>query len=165
MEKEKKICILIVVLYASNLVFSILYPTYKDYLYSKNTAPIPVEAVTLNTDGSSSFSTKSVSPDPPPFFLQESLSDYTKSYFLLVFPWQFLGIWLLLPLIQLCTGFSLLRLIGHPSILLWLGAVVSIFLLLKYSRGIPFWRRLLYCYLIATQIAAFAAINWSPLGS
>ncbi len=169
MVKEKKIWILILVLYTSNLAFSILYPTFKSYLYSKDTAPISVPSINLNIDGSSSSSTELVPPEPAPFFLKELLTDFTLSYFLMVFPAQLLGFWLLTPIVWLGSGSAFLHLLLQPPILianiLWLGAVVFVFLLLKYSKGIPVWRRLLYCYLIATQIAAFGAINWAPIGS
>ena len=44
-----------------------------------------------------------------------------------------------------------------PRIALWIAAVISIFIILRYSYGISKKRRFAYVYLISGQIASFAA--------
>ncbi len=52
-----------------------------------------------------------------------------------------------------------------PGIIFFVASMVSIPLMIKLTSGITKWRRILYIYLVATQLSSLLLIQWSNFGA
>ena len=52
-----------------------------------------------------------------------------------------------------------------PGMIFFIASMVSIPLMTKLTNGIPKWRRILYIYLVATQLSSLLLVQWSNFGA
>jgi len=132
--RERKLQITLIVVLVASFAAGVLYPFVNDIL------GLPTEVTIWYESGRS---TSWVYPSDPgfPSFGEGLLYRFGLWVLFLAAP-----IYLIPPVIHLL-----------PRIALWVTAVISIFIVLQYSKGISKKRRSAYAYLISGQIASFAA--------
>ena len=132
--REKNLQVALAIILVSSFAAGVLYPFANDLLW------LPTE-VTIWYE--SSRNTSWVYPNDPGYPSFEDGLMYRS------------GLWVLFLAIPLYLIPPVIHLL--PRIALWIAAVISIFIVSWYSKGISAKRRFAYIYLISGQIASFAA--------
>ena len=157
--QDRKFLGIIFLLFLLNFILSIGYPT----LFSIFTKRISVPAVTVSLDGRPSESRLMLVPlDPPDQAFKYALEDYLNYTLPQTLTGQFLLPFSFFVLGQAETSFYIAHMLPHN--ILWILAVLSIPLTVKYSKEVPILRRIIYVYFIAALIAGTSAGIWSTLG-
>lgn len=141
---EKNLRYIIGFLLVFDLALSVIYPTVSSLFWK----PALIPAVTVNLNGTTEFKDLMAPPIPTSLVFQGSLTDFIRLYL----PFTLIGIFLI-PTLTV------------PHIFLWIFSMISILFTIRYSSGIPTWRRVIYIYLTAVLIAGMGAQLWSTIGA
>ncbi len=158
MQKNEKIFLSIIIGYFFT-IFSIV--VFGIVIAIQTSELMPVEVVTAFGNGTTKEGI--VIPDRTPL----STSFVAGfSNFSFIFPFILAGVGIWLPWISIIYG--QLPMYGDTAILVlsfWILSMVSIPITIKFSKGIPLWRRIPYIYLVAVLIGGTAIWLWTGFGN
>lgn len=155
-QKNEKIFLSIIIGYFL-AIFSIIMVGF--IIASQTPPPMPVDVVTIQ-NGTAQNST--AYPENPPIGVSflAGLSNFS-----FVFPFILAGVGVWLPWISVIYGAIPVHETSILVLAFWILSMVSIPITIKFSTGIPWWRRIPYIYLIAVLIGGTAIWLWTGFGN
>jgi len=157
-QKNEKIFLTIIIGYFLTIFSIIVIGTV---IASQISEPIPVELVTVFENGTTESSVKNVDAHS---IVISFLAGFSNFSFMIPLIIAGVGVWL--PLIAI--RYDQLPTYGYTAILVlsfWIFSMVSIPITIKFSKGIPLWRRIPCVYFIAVLIGGTAIWLWTGFGN
>ena len=156
-QKNEKILLSIIIGYFL-VVFSIIILGF--IIASQISEPMPIETITIFENGTTKQNVAYTNE------LSISVSFIAGfSNFLFIIPLILAGMGLWLPGIAIIFGQFPLHETSILVLTFWILSMVSIPITIKFSKGIPLWRRIPYIYLVAVLISGTAIWLWTGLGN
>jgi len=155
-QKNEKIFLSIIIGYFL-AIFSIIIV---GFIIASQTPPsMPVDVVTIQNGTIQNDVTYPENPSIGVLFLAGF------SNFSFVFPFILAGVGVWLPWISVILGAIPVHETSILVLAFWILSMVSIPITIKFSKGIPLWRRIPYIYLITVLIGGTAIWLWTGFGN